>query len=204
VSSRDDSVSRPVSEDGGIETSRLGSEASAVDEGGGSEAADEQDAALREDGSGADDKKSAVLDRSIPRKIPASEAIVQLLNEYGSLKLTSLYHSLTSLSLKQHPAICMIGAWAFLEALARDHGARDGNAFDAYFNSKIAVWFTKGSGESKSMRRSLEYILHEGNCNKHCATYVSLDASPLVNHFDVLEPLLVKVLEELVRGENKS
>lgn len=131
-------------------------------------------------------------------QIHQSQDIIKLLNEIKSLKLSSLYRSLASISLRYHPALAVIGAWAFLETIARNAGASDGNSFDSYFGSKLHDWFAERS-EKQSMKAALAFISSEGNCNKHCKIYVTVNAEQLVTHFAVLDPLIVRALQEILR-----
>lgn len=139
------------------------------------------------------------VDIKTPTRIESSDAVVILLNELGSTKLSSLYKSFLNVSLKENPALVMIGAWAFWETISRSLGANDGTSFESFLNGRINNWFKDlDKGKKSSLRRALKEISEEGNCNKHCAIYFSPDAFKLDVHFKVLEPLLIKCLETLV------
>lgn len=137
------------------------------------------------------------LNTKKPVQIEKSEKIVVLLNKINSGKLTSLYNSLTSLYFNAHPSLICIGAWAFFETLSRNLGANDQTSFDSYLGTKLNEWFTD-KGKKRSMKQSMKFISEEGNCNKHCEIYYTVNAAPLANHFQVLEPLIIKSLEVLV------
>lgn len=93
-----------------------------------------------------------------------------------------------------------VGAWAFFESLSRLIFRKAGNSFSSSFNSKINQdWFKSDpAGLKPTIKKSLEYISSEGNCVKHDSVYVKLDARPLAIHFKVLEPLIVKALDEAI------
>lgn len=137
------------------------------------------------------------LERKDVARIPESSNVSARLNKLNSYKLTNLYKSLTTIPLRQHPAICVIGAWAFFETLARNLGSNEGTSFDSYLGSKVNEWYSDRSDKS-SIKQSLKFIADEGNCNKHCKIFVSLEATSLVNHFQVLDNLIVKCLDELI------
>lgn len=133
-----------------------------------------------------------------PTKITWDDEITGLLAELDSPKLSSLYYSLYTVSFKEHPVLMCIGAWAFWEVLARNHGCSESTSFDAYFNGKLDLWIVD-KGTKKSMKKSLSEINSDGNCSKHCPIFASLPAAlALDNHFRVLKPLIVMVLRELV------
>ena len=48
------------------------------------------------------------------------------------------------------------------------------------------------------MKNALETISKEGNSNKHCKVYFSIEPTHLLPNFQVLEPLLINALDELI------
>lgn len=150
-----------------------------------------------------DKTESVQLDKKQPAQLPKAPAVVALLNELGSYKLSSLYNSLTVVSLNQHPALMVVGAWAFFETISRNLGASEGTSFDSFLGSKVNEWFTERS-QKNSIKSSLQFINTEGNCNKHCKIYATVNAAPLAVHFKVLEPLIVRTLEELLKIKKKG
>lgn len=130
-------------------------------------------------------------------RIPISKDLVDALNALGSHKLSSLYRSLTTLRLDEHPALLTIGAWVFLETLTARHGRPDGTKFAAYLNNKVASAY--GRLPWKSKRIALEYIEDHGNVEKHDPSFSLLDASNLYNHFLTMDDLLVKLVSECRR-----
>lgn len=130
-------------------------------------------------------------------KIVLSKDLVDALNALGSHKLTSLYRSLTTLRLDEHPALLTIGTWVFFETLTAKHGRPDGTKFVAYLNNKAASAY--GRLPWKSKRIALEYIEDHGNVEKHDPSFSLIDASNLYNHFLTLDDLLVKLVSECPR-----
>lgn len=92
-----------------------------------------------------------------------SEPLVVALNSLASAKLSSIYKSLTSLSLTDHPALLTAGAWIFLESLTALHGRKVGTSFDSYINSLANNWGL-GRDEKKEVRLSVAYISDNGEC----------------------------------------
>jgi hypothetical protein len=129
------------------------------------------------------------------RYISRSAPIIETLNRLGSFKLSSLYNSLTSLRLDEHPALLTAGAWMFVETLCALHGKDSHIEFVGYLNGKFGTW-NIGKDQGKECRLSLEYISHNGNAQKHSAIFSAIDARNLHNHFQVLEPVFVAALQE--------
>lgn len=127
-------------------------------------------------------------------RILLSKNLADALNSLGSHKLTSLYHSLTTLRLDEHPALLTIGAWAFLEALTARHGRSDNTEFVAYLNNRVSSAYGRTAWKSK--RLALQYIEDHGNVTKHDPSFSLVDARNLYNHFLTLDDLFVKLLSE--------
>lgn len=135
-----------------------------------------------------------------PKIIPRSDSIQQELNRINSTKLISLYHSLTTLKLRDHPALLTTGAWVFLEILSALHGRSGGTDFVSYLSGKAVGWgFSRD--EKRDLTAGLRVISETGNAEKHSAQFTTLNADNLVNHFKILEPLLVKALSEIPAGK---
>jgi hypothetical protein len=127
--------------------------------------------------------------------IPKSAALIAALNKLESIKLSSLYNSLTSIRLDYHPALLTAGSWVFIEALTALHGRNPTTDFVSYLSGKLGGWgITKDRG--KESKLSLEYISRHGNAEKHSSTFTAVDARNLANHFQVLEDLLVAVVQD--------
>jgi hypothetical protein len=131
-----------------------------------------------------------------PRIIPKSDRVQQQLNRIDSLKLNSLYKSLTGLKLADHPALLITGSWAFLEILTAVHGRKGGTDFVSYLNGRLTNWgFDRD--QKRDITASLRFISDTGNAEKHSPVFTTLSADNLVNHFAVLDETIVKALSEI-------
>ena len=147
------------------------------------------------------DKGSECLDNRPDTRIQESKALVVRLNSLNSKKHIQIYNSLCKISLVSHPAFMYVGAWMFFESLARLSGSKPNTDFYSYFCSKINNWnFDKG--QKSSFKKSLKDIAEEGNCTKHCSVSVPVDAKQLAVDFEVLEPLMLKVIDEIIASRN--
>jgi|GEM_PF-2950091 len=152
-----------------------------------------------------DDEENIKIDDERPTRIKFSNQVVQRLNRLDSKKLNSLAYSLEKVSLRKHPAMVMVSAWSFWETVARSLGAPDGTSFDSFLNGKMNYWFsTMRKNDKKPMKNALETISKEGNSNKHCKVYFSIEPTHLLPNFQVLEPLLVKALDELIEEKEAA
>jgi hypothetical protein len=142
--------------------------------------------------------KKLVLRRGSENKIDSSDKIVKALNDLGSAKLSSIYGSLTSLSLTDHPALLTAGAWMLLESLTALHGRNPGNSFEGYIHGRINSWGL-GREAKKEIGLSVKYIADHGNAEKHSALFTSLDARNLKTHFQVLDNNIARLIEECSR-----
>jgi hypothetical protein len=127
------------------------------------------------------------------RFIAKSSRLIANLNALGSFKLSSLYDSLTTLALDEHPALLTTGAWVFVETLTALHG-RTSSDFVAYVASQfMALGVAKERG--RDCKLSLDYISQHGNAQKHSANYTAVDARNLNNHFHVLDEIFVALAQ---------
>ena len=131
------------------------------------------------------------------RHIVRSPAIIAALNKLESAKLSSLYNSLTTVRLDEHPALMTTGAWVFVETLTALHGRTSQVSFVAYLSPKFSsIGLDKSRG--KECRLSLEYISEHGDAEKHSATFTAHDARNLNNHFATLDTILVSLLNDCI------
>ena len=130
-------------------------------------------------------------------RIRRSEHLVKALNDLKSDKLTSIYRSLTGLSLNDHPALLMAGSWMFLESLTALHG-RSGTSFESYVDSQMNNWGLSRD-EKREIKHSIKYIGDTGNAEKHSAKFTLLDARNLRSHFEVMDGTLVRLIGEIPR-----
>lgn len=137
------------------------------------------------------------------RFIVQSNCVITALNDLESPKLSSLYRSLISIQLDEHPALMTTGAWVFVETLTALHGRKSDTNFVAYLHPKLgAMGIDKNEG--KGCRLSLEYISHHGDAEKHSATFTAHDARNLNNHFATLEPVFVALLNECIADKKNN
>lgn len=137
------------------------------------------------------------------RFIVRSPGIVHALNSLESTKLSSLYNSLTSVRLDEHPALMTTGAWVFVETLTALHGRVSTTNFVAYLNPKFAS-MGLDKGRSKECRLSLEYISEHGDAEKHSATFTATDARNLNNHFATLDSVFVSLLGDCIAAKGSK
>lgn len=130
-------------------------------------------------------------------RIAVSKDLTDALNALRSYKLSSLYRSLTTLRLDEHPALVTTGAWVFVETLTALHGRNHGVSFVSYLNPQGAAWYGKEPWKAK--RISLNYIEEHGNVEKHDPSFSTVDARNLHNHFRVLDELFVRLVSECPR-----
>jgi hypothetical protein len=142
--------------------------------------------------------RKAILKRASPDRIQSSDAVVTALNALGSAKLSSIYNSLTTLSLSTHPALMTAGAWVFLESLTAVHGRHPNVSFESYVQGLAGKWGLTRD-EKKEIRLSIVWISESGNVEKHSPGFTSLDARNLRNHFDVLDSAIARLIAESVQ-----
>ncbi len=136
------------------------------------------------------------------RFIAKSAALIGVLNKLDSFKLSSLYNSLTSIRLDEHPALLTTGGWVFVETLTALHG-RTTTDFVSYVTGNLGSWgISKDQG--KDCKLSLEYISQNGNAQKHSATFTTVDARNLNNHFQVLDCVLVALVTDCVAAKRAN
>lgn len=89
------------------------------------------------------DKKSSKSQRPESTEyLPNDDIIIQKLETLDNQKLSSIYYSLTKISLKRHTPILTIGLWAFLETLTAASGREENTAFDHFF---LTIDFENGA-----------------------------------------------------------
>lgn len=147
------------------------------------------------------DTKLRLLDHG-SEYVNQDNAVVTGLNALESYKLSSIYRSITTLKLDEHPALITTGAWMFVETLSAIHGRNASSDFVSYLNGKFAGWgISKDAG--KDCRLSLEYVSQHGNAQKHSAMFTSIDARNLRNHFDILSKVFVALIDDCLVNKKK-
>lgn len=134
-------------------------------------------------------------------RIQESSKILKKLKKLKSKKLNGLYYSLCTVSLNKHPALMYVGAWSFFEVLSKFIGNKN-DEFPGFYKSKSkALGFDKN--KTKDFGVVLTDISNYGNATKHSKNATPLSANQLNNHFEVLEPLILAVLDQAISEEKK-
>lgn len=129
-----------------------------------------------------------------------SEKIKQKLDTLKSRKLNGLYNSLCRVSLNKHPALMYVGAWSFLEVLAKCAGNTNQD-FPAFFRNKFSS-FGIDRHTGKDCGAVLDEISKFGNSTKHSKNATPMSAIQLKNDFEVLEPLILGALEQAIQNNS--
>lgn len=134
-------------------------------------------------------------DNALDTRIARSEKIEYKLNDLGAKKLCSLYDSMLRISLRQHPIVMYVSAWSFLESLSSLAGKEGNTDFKSFLGSKINNWYTDRN-QKLAYKGVIDDIDSKGNSNKHHGLAYSTNAHQLANDFEVIEPLIIKIIEE--------
>lgn len=134
----------------------------------------------------------------VPTKIQRSLAVESKLTELNSLKLCRIYHSLCTVSGVEHAVLVYVGAWSFFETLAKLLGVSPNINFSDYFKNMMDKWQFNRE-DKKSASNSLAKIHEEGNLNKHDSISFNTSAAQLVIHFQVLEKLIIRSVDEIIK-----
>lgn len=151
------------------------------------------------------DKKSSKSQRPESTKyLPNDDIIKQKLKTLDNQKLSSIYYSLTKISLKRHTPILTIGLWAFLETLTAASGREENTAFDHFFSdNRLREWGIERTG-SKNIRDTLNRINKEGNVTKHSANKAYFNSEQLVNDLIVIKPVILKCIDAAITRRKTS
>ena len=150
-----------------------------------------------ETASGAEAEPDREPSMPIPRRTVIgreNKAFENALFKLDSQKLTSLYMSCVTLSLKDHTPLITVGLWSILETLASLHADKE-SKFIIYFPSlNIEQSFPELDRSTwKVMKEALGRISSSGNSTKHSRLAASFDGMQLANDFDVLCPFMTLV-----------
>ncbi len=128
------------------------------------------------------------------RRIQYSDEIATALKSYGSQKLLSLYHSICTIELEHHTPIVCVGMWAFIETLTACSGRNERTSFNDYLsNQKLTNY---GLTNPKAIRMALVRTQDYGNMTKHDPVAATFNGDQLNNDLNVLEPVILKCIEE--------
>lgn len=131
-----------------------------------------------------------------PKTIVHVEAIAQALAAANHQKLSSLYHSLTTIDVNKHTPFLTIGAWSLFEILCKSSGAGDGQAFDAFLSKERLKTLT-GETNVKAHLQAIKRIADLGNTTKHDPVAGSFNPATLVNDMEKLAPAVLALAEQL-------
>lgn len=140
--------------------------------------------------------------------ITKSNAIEAKLDLLQSRKLKGLYKSMYNVSLNTNPELMYIGAWAFLEVLAKLAGNENDNGdrsieFPAFYRRKFRE-FGINKQNSKDCGLVLDEISRYGNATKHSRKCTPMTGIQLENHFEVLEELIIASIDKAVSLKQKE
>lgn len=134
--------------------------------------------------------------------ITKSEVISKKLGQLKHKKLAGLYNSLCRVSLEKHPTLMYSGAWSFMEVLSRTINPDSSSDFVSFFSQKMGSLGFKKS-QTTDFKKSMRDISDYGNAAKHSPVLTKIHGPQLRNHFDVLEPLLIKLIDLAIKNEKE-
>lgn len=129
-----------------------------------------------------------------PKTIQHVAAIAKALEAAQHQKLSSLYHSLTTIDVNKHTPFLTVGAWSLFEILCKRAGAGDGQSFDAFL-SKERLQKLTGQANVKAQTQAVKRLAENGNTTKHDPTAGSFNPATLVNDMATLSPVVLALAE---------
>lgn len=133
-------------------------------------------------------------------KLPASAEMVQALDELNHPKLSSLYKSITTISVVEHTAMVHVTCWTIFEVMALLLGKEEKTATSGFIKShpSLKKFFNDmKKDDSKDIKASIDIFVDTGNRTKHSADYVP-DPQALIEHFTNAEYVLLLLVKSLV------
>lgn len=128
-------------------------------------------------------------------RIELSETLRGVFARFPGDKLSQLYTSLCTISLKKHAVMCYVAAWSLLESWSSAMGKNDSTDFVSFLGSKLNK-FEPDRGKKNALRQVIQDIHGKGNCNKHSGIFGNNHAMDLKNYFIILEPFLIYETEQ--------
>ena len=129
------------------------------------------------------------------RHVQYEEGIFLALRNFGNEKLSSLYHSISTIDLDPHTPLVAVGTWSFLESLTACAGRNDGTSFEAFLsNAKLNTYGL--AGEKTSLRAAMVRIRECGNTTKHHPFAATFNGDQLNNDMTTLKSVILKCIEE--------
>ncbi len=136
-----------------------------------------------------------------PKKLPHDIELENLLRKLGNYKLQQIHVSLYRLHLLNNTCLLTIGIWCFIETLTNLDGRNEDTSFEAYLSTaKLQnLGFDKHETKNSSaLITALKRIHRNGNISKHAATAANFESMQLHNDFEVITPLLIKLVESAI------
>ena len=158
--------------------------------------------------SGSTGDETSENQNSSNKGITKSVAIAEKLDLLGSKKLKGLYKSMYNVPLNTNPQLMYIGAWAFLEVLAKLAGNENNNGdrtteFPGFYRNKFRE-FGINKQNGKDCGLVLDEISRYGNATKHSRNCTPMTAIQLENHFEVLEDLIKASIDRAISLKEKE
>lgn len=129
------------------------------------------------------------------QKINQDSTMVEALNTLNVNKFIAIYKSLLKINPIEHPLLTVVGIWSFLDSLQCYLQPKSSSDFTSFFNSHLNI---ENKEDRKLVKSFFEFFLHEGNFNKHNATYSSLNGKDICLKFNYLQPYIAKIINEKV------
>jgi len=130
------------------------------------------------------------------KHVQYEDEIFTALKALGNAKLSSLYHSITSVDLDPHTPLLAVGTWSFFETLTALAGRNEGVSLDAWLSkAKLASYGISGDSVS-SLRSAMVQIREFGNTTKHHPVAALFSGDQLNNDVCTLKVVILKAIEE--------
>jgi len=130
------------------------------------------------------------------KKIDYDEDVFHALEDLGVRKLSSFYHSLTTIELEDHTPLIAVGAWSFLETLSACIGRNDKTSFGNFWSKQWMKTNNLPLGDkSKPIAAALTRMQNAGNHTKHHEAAATYDSKQLNNDMTVLLGVILKSID---------
>jgi len=133
------------------------------------------------------------------RYIATSSEIEDLLTQLENHKLQSLYFSICSVNVRDHPLLIGVGIWSFFESLASLMGSSEAASFPSFFKAgRLSDLGVAKGNAAKFMVKILEDLGRGGNLGKHHPVAGQFDPDQLMTNWEAMDPLVVQSLKSLI------
>ena len=146
------------------------------------------------------------------QKINFNQEIEIELEELDSTKLLALYRSICGIGLENNAPILTVGAWSFIETLARLNGCKVGTSFVSFYNRNrlSSLLLSDKNKEPKSEKATIEPVesalkslSKEGNLTKHDKNWAKFNWQELKTDMLSLEPLIIAICRDIRKNFNQ-